>query len=122
MSEGKRFLVGIDGSEYSPAALRLAGRLAFALGAPLHVVTCLGYSDFYLPERVPPGGVLATPAELEAIARRLMEQALERAFAPNTSLRLSKWVRRRRSWWKKAGTPSCSSWAGGAVAACWDSS
>jgi nucleotide-binding universal stress UspA family protein len=64
MSESKRILVGIDGSEYSPAALRLAGRLASALGAPLHVVTCLGYSDFYLPERVPPGGDLGTPALL----------------------------------------------------------
>jgi Universal stress protein family len=53
MSESKRILVGIDGSEYSPAALRLAGRLASALGAPLHVVTCLGYSNFYLPERGP---------------------------------------------------------------------
>ncbi|WP_255768783.1 universal stress protein [Pseudarthrobacter sulfonivorans] len=80
MSESKGILVGIDGSEYSPAALRLAGRLASALDVPLHVVTCLGYSDFYLPERIPPGGDLHTPAELEAIARRLMEQAIERAF------------------------------------------
>jgi nucleotide-binding universal stress UspA family protein len=80
MSESKNILVGIDGSESSPAALRLAGRLATALDAPLKVLTCLGYSDFYLPERMPPGGDLDTPAELEAIARRLMEQAIERAF------------------------------------------
>ncbi|MDE8668832.1 universal stress protein [Pseudarthrobacter sp. H3Y2-7] len=80
MSESKNILVGIDGSEFSPAALRLAGRLATALDAPLKVLTCLGYSDFYLPERMPPGGDLDTPAELEAIARRLMEQAIERAF------------------------------------------
>jgi nucleotide-binding universal stress UspA family protein len=80
MSESKNILVGIDGSEFSPAALRLAGRLATALDAPLNVLTCLGYSDFYLPERMPPGGDLDTPAELEAIARRLMEQAIERAF------------------------------------------
>jgi nucleotide-binding universal stress UspA family protein len=80
MSESENILVGIDGSEFSPAALRLAGRLATALDAPLKVLTCLGYSDFYLPERMPPGGDLDTPAELEAIARRLMEQAIERAF------------------------------------------
>jgi nucleotide-binding universal stress UspA family protein len=80
MSDSKNILVGIDGSEFSPAALRLAGRLATALDAPLKVLTCLGYSDFYLPERMPPGGDLDTPAELEAIARRLMEQAIERAF------------------------------------------
>jgi nucleotide-binding universal stress UspA family protein len=80
MSESKNILVGIDGSEFSPAALRLAGRLATALDAPLKVLTCLGYSDFYLPERMPPGGDLDTPAELEAIARRLMDQAIERAF------------------------------------------
>jgi nucleotide-binding universal stress UspA family protein len=89
MSESKSILVGIDGSEYSPAPLRLAGRLASALGAPLNVVTCLGYSDFYLPERVPPGGDLDTPAELEAIARRLMEQAIERAFGQERPEHLS---------------------------------
>jgi nucleotide-binding universal stress UspA family protein len=80
MSDSKRILVGIDGSEYSPAALRLAGRLSSALAAPLHVVTCLGFSDFYLPEHLPPGGDLDTKAELEAIARRNMEQAIDRAF------------------------------------------
>jgi glucose-6-phosphate dehydrogenase assembly protein OpcA len=31
MSDSDRILVGIDGSEYSPAALRLAGWLASAL-------------------------------------------------------------------------------------------
>ena len=80
MSDSKRILVGIDGSEYSPAALRLAGRLSTALAAPLQVVTCLGFSDFYLPEHLPPGGDLDTKAELEAIARRNMEQAIDRAF------------------------------------------
>lgn len=79
MSDNDRILVGIDGSEYSPAALRLAGRLASALAAPLHVVTCLGFSDFYLPAHLPPG-YIDTTAELEAIAKRLMEQAIDRAY------------------------------------------
>lgn len=89
MSDSKRILVGIDGSEYSPAALRLAGRLASALDAPLHVIICLGWSDFYLPAYLPPGGDLHTPAELEAIARRLMEDAIDRAFGQDRPQHLS---------------------------------
>ncbi|MCP8998501.1 universal stress protein [Pseudarthrobacter sp. RMG13] len=79
MADSERIVVGIDGSEYSPAALRLAGRLASALAAPLDVVTCLGFSDFYLPAHLPPG-YIDTTAELEAIAKRLMEQAIDRAY------------------------------------------
>jgi nucleotide-binding universal stress UspA family protein len=93
MSDSERILVGIDGSEYSPAALRLAGRLASALAAPLHVITCLGFSDFYLPAHLPPGGNLDTAAELEAIARRLMEQAIDRAFGQERPEHLSAVVR-----------------------------
>lgn len=79
MSDSERILVGIDGSEYSTAALRLAGRLASALTAPLHVVTCVGFSDFYLPAHLPPGEIDSTP-ELEAVAKRLMVQAIDRAY------------------------------------------
>lgn len=79
MSDNDRILVGIDGSEYSTAALRLAGRLASALNAPLHVVTCLGFSDFYLPAHLPPGEIDST-AELEAVAKRLMAEAIDRAY------------------------------------------
>ncbi|MET3161830.1 UNVERIFIED_ORG: nucleotide-binding universal stress UspA family protein [Arthrobacter sp. UYEF10] len=88
MSDNERILVGIDGSEYSPAALRLAGRLATALDAPLHVITCLGFSDFYLPAHLPPGDV-DTTAELEAIAKRLMEQAIDRAYGQERPQHLS---------------------------------
>ncbi len=88
MSDSKRILVGIDGSEYSPAALRLAGRLATAFEAPLHVVTCLGLSDFYLPAHLPPG-YIDSAAELEAVAKRLMEQAVDRAFANDRPADLS---------------------------------
>ncbi|ALU39353.1 universal stress protein UspA [Kocuria flava] len=37
-----RVLVGIDGSEASQEALRLAARLARALGAPLEAIACAG--------------------------------------------------------------------------------
>ncbi|QDG66919.1 universal stress protein [Pseudarthrobacter sp. NIBRBAC000502772] len=94
---GRTIVVGIDGSEYSPAALRLAGRLASALAAPLHVITCLGLSDFYLPAHLPPG-YFDSAAELEAIARRLMEQAIDRAFGPERPEHLTAVV--------KVGSPS----------------
>ncbi|HEY8701181.1 MAG TPA: universal stress protein [Arthrobacter sp.] len=88
MSDSERILVGIDGSEYSPAALPFAGRLASALGAPLQVITCLGFSDFYLPAHLPVGEI-ESAAELEAIARRLMEQAIDRAFGQERPEHLS---------------------------------
>lgn len=81
MNDNQRIIVGIDGSEYSPAALQLAGRIARALNAPIDVITCLGWSDFFLPSHLPPGNLEVT-AQLEAIARRLMEQAIERAYGP----------------------------------------
>lgn len=79
MNAKERIVVGIDGSEYSPAALRLARRFASALDAPIEIITCLGFSDFYLPAHLPPGSLEST-APLEEIATRLMEQAIERAY------------------------------------------
>lgn len=79
MNDNQRIVVGIDGSEYSPAALQMAGRIASALNAPIDVITCLGWSDFYLPSHLPPGNEEIT-VQLEAIAKRLMEQAIERAY------------------------------------------
>ncbi|MBE4716727.1 universal stress protein [Pseudarthrobacter sp. AB1] len=81
MSDSERILVGIDGSECSPATLCLAGRLAPALTAPLHVITCLGFSDFYLPAHLHPGYIDNT-AELEAIAKGLTEQAIDTDYGP----------------------------------------
>ena len=79
MNNHQRIVVGIDGSDYSPAALRVAGRMAAALNAPVDVITCLGWSDFSLPSRLPPGN-LEAPEQLEAVARRLVDQAIERAY------------------------------------------
>lgn len=98
MADTARIVVGIDGSDYSPAALRLAGRLASALAAPLEVITCLGYSDFYLPEHLPPGSGIDPAEELKAVARRLMEQAIDRAFGPERPEHLTAVV--------KVGSPS----------------
>ena len=79
MNANERIVVGIDGSEYSPAALRLARRFASALGAPIEVILCVGFSDFYLPAHLPPGNPeLST--QLEETATRLMDQAIERAY------------------------------------------
>ncbi|MGX1161233.1 nucleotide-binding universal stress UspA family protein [Arthrobacter sp. SLBN-100] len=92
MTDFERIIVGIDGSEYSPAPLRLAGRLASALGTRIEVITCLGFSDFYLPAHLP-AGYIDSAAELEAIAKRLMEQAIERAFGDARPQHLSTTVR-----------------------------
>jgi nucleotide-binding universal stress UspA family protein len=88
MNKHQRIIVGIDGSEYSPAALQLAGRMASALNAPVEVITCLGWSDFYLPSRLPPGN-LEAPEQLEAVARRLVDQAIERAYGMERPDKLS---------------------------------
>jgi nucleotide-binding universal stress UspA family protein len=79
MNNHQRIVVGIDGSEYSSAALRLAGRMAAALNAPIEIITCLGWSDFSLPSHLPPGN-LEAPEQLESIARGLVDQAIERAY------------------------------------------
>jgi nucleotide-binding universal stress UspA family protein len=42
----KPVIVGVDGSEYSSAALRYAGALAARLGARLEVITCIGMPDY----------------------------------------------------------------------------
>lgn len=79
MNADQRIVVGVDGSEFSTTALRLAGRLATSLNAPLAVVTCLGTSDFFLASHLPQEST-PTPSQLEEAAKRLVDQALERAF------------------------------------------
>src|ERR1700716_717617 len=79
MKADQRIVVGVDGSEFSTAALRLAGRMATSLNAPLEVVTCLGTSDFFLASHLPPESS-PTASQLEETAARLVDEALERAF------------------------------------------
>ncbi|MHA7221282.1 universal stress protein [Arthrobacter sp. RHLT1-20] len=79
MNVDQRIVVGVDGSEFSTTALRLAGRMAAGLNAPLEVVTCLGTSDFFLASHLPEEST-PTTTQLEETAKRLVDQALERAF------------------------------------------
>lgn len=79
MSGDQRIVVGVDGSEFSTKALRLAGRMATSLNAPLEIITCLGTSDFFLASHLPEERT-ASAEELEETAKRLVEQSLERAF------------------------------------------
>ncbi|OAE02017.1 universal stress protein [Arthrobacter sp. OY3WO11] len=75
----KPVIVGVDGSEYSSAALRYAGTLAARLGARLEVITCIGMPDYLVVAHLESGEHPLT-ARLEETAARLVEDALGRAF------------------------------------------
>lgn len=92
MSGDQRIVVGVDGSEFSTTALRLAGRMATSLNAPLEVITCLGTSDFFLASHLPEERT-ASPSELEETAKRLVEQSLERAFGNSRPEQLSRQIK-----------------------------
>lgn len=79
MNGDQRIVVGVDGSEFSTTALRLAGRMSTSLNVPLEVITCLGTSDFFLASHLPEDST-PTTTQLEETAKRLVDQALERAF------------------------------------------
>ncbi|WP_028267017.1 universal stress protein [Arthrobacter sp. MA-N2] len=74
-----RIIVGVDGSEYSSAALRWAGRMSERLDTPLEVITCVGMPDLFFSSRMETG-MTKFSGELEESARQLVEQALDRAF------------------------------------------
>lgn len=92
MSGDQRIVVGVDGSEFSTTALRLAGRMAASLNAPLEVITCLGTSDLFLASHLPEERTASTE-ELEETAKRLVEQSLERAFGDARPERLTRQVK-----------------------------
>ena len=75
----KPVIVGVDGSEYSSAALRYAGALAARLGARLEVITCIGMPDYLVVAHLE-GGEHPLTARLEETAARPVEEALGRAF------------------------------------------
>ena len=79
MNADQRIVVGVDGSDFSTTALRLAGRMARSLDAPLEVVTCLGTSDLFLASHLPEESS-PTTTQLEETAKRLVDESLERAF------------------------------------------
>lgn len=75
----KPVIVGVDGSEFSSAALRFAGKLAARLGTRLEVITCVGMPDYLVTSRLE-GADRQFTARLEDAAERLVEDALGRAF------------------------------------------
>ncbi|HEY8295297.1 MAG TPA: universal stress protein [Micrococcaceae bacterium] len=91
-SNPNRIVVGVDGSDYSTGALRLAGRLAAALGAPLEAVTCWSPLDSYAAADLPVGS-FPEKGQLEDEAKRLVVQAAERAFGTNPPARMDITVR-----------------------------
>lgn len=92
MSADQRIVVGVDGSEFSTKALRLAGRMAASLNAPLEVITCLGTSGFFLASHLPEERT-ASAGELEETAKRLVEESLERAFGDARPEQLTRQVK-----------------------------
>ena len=84
--------MGVDGSDFSTKALRLAGRMARSLDAPLEVVTCLGTSDLFLASHLPEESS-PTTTQLEETAKRLVDESLERAFGGDVPAGLTRTVK-----------------------------
>ncbi|XAS63687.1 universal stress protein [Pseudarthrobacter sp. So.54] len=92
MKADQRIVVGLDGSDFSTTALRLAGRLARGLDAPLELVTCLGTSDLFLASHLPEDSS-PTTTQLEETAKRLVSESLERAFGDSVPEGLTRTVK-----------------------------
>ena len=92
MDADQRIVVGVDGSDFSTTALKLAGRMARVLGAPLEIVTCLGTSDLFLASHLPEERS-PTTTQLEETAKRLVSESLERAFGGDIPERLTRTVK-----------------------------
>lgn len=74
-----RIVVGIDGSDHSTRALRVAAVLAQALKHRLHVIGCWSRPDVYLAAQIPVDGFPdRDPMEWETA--RLVTDAVERVF------------------------------------------
>jgi nucleotide-binding universal stress UspA family protein len=78
MEAEARVLVGVDGSESSVQALRLAAQLAPALGATVSAIACWDFPEIYA------GYVPPDFDRFEAAASRTLAVALERAFGEET--------------------------------------
>ncbi|WP_427004763.1 universal stress protein [Pseudarthrobacter sp. H2] len=78
MEAEARVLVGVDGSESSVQALRLAARLAPALDATISAVACWDFPEIYA------GYVPPDFDRFEAAASKTLADALERAFGEET--------------------------------------
>jgi nucleotide-binding universal stress UspA family protein len=74
--EGK-VVVGVDGSDSSVEALRLAARLASGLGARVHAVSCWHFPEMY-------AGYIPPDFEaFETSAAKVLAESIEKAFGPD---------------------------------------
>lgn len=76
--EDPHVVVGVDGSEPSILALRLAAKLAPALGAEIHAVACWDYPRLYEEYRLPDMTIF------EKGARKRLDEAIHEAFGDET--------------------------------------
>jgi nucleotide-binding universal stress UspA family protein len=84
-----KVVVGVDGSEFSIQALRLAARLAPALQAPVHAVAVWELPPIFADETgyVPPDfdGIEA----IEAAEAKILAETVAKAFGPDVPKNLS---------------------------------
>lgn len=76
MSEDAKVVVGVDGSDSSVQALRLAARLAPGLGAHIHAVACWDFPQIYA------GYVPPDFEAFESAVSGTLADALAKAFGP----------------------------------------
>jgi len=76
-------VVGVDGSDSSVQALRLAARLAPALDARIHAVACWDFPQIYA------GYVPPDFDAFEAAAARTLAEAIGKAFGPDVPVEVS---------------------------------
>jgi nucleotide-binding universal stress UspA family protein len=77
MDTAGKVVVGVDGSESSVQALRLAARLAPALDARIHAVACWDFPQMYA------GYVPPDFAAFEESAAKTLAEAIAKAFGPD---------------------------------------
>jgi nucleotide-binding universal stress UspA family protein len=82
-SASGKIVVGVDGSEGSVEALRMAARLAPALDASIHAISCWHFPPIY-EGYVPPDF-----EAFQASTKKKLETALEQAFGENPPENLS---------------------------------
>ena len=78
-----KVVVGVDGSDSSVQALRLAARLAPALNARIHAVACWHFPQIYA------GYVPPDFEAFEGAARQTLAEALGKAFGPDAPVEIT---------------------------------
>jgi nucleotide-binding universal stress UspA family protein len=78
-----KIVVGVDGSDSSVQALRLAARLAPALDARIHAVACWNFPQMYA------GYVPPDFDAFEAAATKTLTEAIGKAFGPDAPANMS---------------------------------